>query len=618
MNKIDLSEYELFDKEEGCFKAKEKKIDFKLLFLILFLIFFGLSFRAFHLQVVNSEYWKDLASGNRLRRLYSVPARGLIVDRKGNNLVFNELGFSLVIAPLDFPQEDEEKEKIYFEVKEKLNLDIKQEVEKLLDYQTQEELTIPLNIKQTEALVLKEKWSGFSGVNIEERPKRVYEENSAHILGYLGKIEEKEWEEYKKKNHLLFEWVGKEGLEKEYQDDLRGEPGVREVEVDVKGHIKKTLAKRKALPGKSLKLYLDLDLQKKAKEVLARKLEELNLKKGVVVALDAKTGGVLALVSLPDYDSNYFVSSDREKLNEILQSEDRPLFNRALSGTYPSGSTIKPIVALGALKEGIVSALSSILCKGELEVPNQYDPSIIYHYKDWTTHGIVDVRKAIAASCNVFFYTIGGGFQGIPGLGLERLTKYFKLFGLGQPTGIDLPQEGSGLVPTAEWKMKNKKEPWYLGDTYHLSIGQGDLLVTPIQVARYTMAIANFGKLYHPHLVQEILDFSGKRVKEFLPQGPQLDIPPENFQIVREGMRQAVLSGSAQALKDLKISSAAKTGTAENPAESQEPFSWFTCFAPFEDPEIVLTVLIEQGGEGYKSAQPVAKEILSWWQDHRY
>ncbi len=616
-----MSKRNIFAEFESLFfgeREEKEPAKFKLEFLVLGvgLVFLILLLRVFCLQVIQGDYYQNLASGNRLRRIYVVPPRGLIIDREGRKLAFNQAAFSLVINPLDLPKKPEEKERIYELIREELGLDVKAEVERALQNQVQDELVFLLDIDRTQALILKEKWALLRGVKIEERFKRAYTEGLSHVLGYLGKISEKDWELYKEKNYLFHEWVGKAGLERQYQDELRGQPGAKEVEVDALGRIQKVLAQREARPGHSLKLYLDLDLQLKAREILARKLQELHLKKGVVVALDPRNGGVLAMVSLPDYDNNLFLQSQSEALREILTSPDHPLFNRVISGLYPSGSTIKPVVAAGALQEGVVNALNSFVCKGELTVPNKYDPSIVYHYKDWKTHGIVDVRKAIAVSCNVFFYIVGGGYQEFKGLGVNRLVRYFRLFGLGKKTGIDLPQEAEGLIPTPEWKEQVKKEPWYLGDTYHLAIGQGDLLVTPLQVARYTMAIANGGTLYQPRLVKEILDPNGKKNKEIPAQGSKLPLSDNALRIVREGMRQAVLSGSANQLKSLRVSSAGKTGTAEDPTGSGEPHSWFTCFAPYEDPQIVVTVMVEHGGEGYKVAEPIAKELLEFWQAH--
>jgi penicillin-binding protein 2 len=608
----EVFDFQFQDKEE-IFSSSNKKPFWAI--GVLAILFLGLLIRAFYLQVLKTSYYQDLASGNKLRKIYIAPSRGLILDRHGKRLAYNIPSFNLVVVAIDLPASIDERKKIYEIFKKELNIDVSKEIEKAYELKIQDELIFPLDIKETEALIFKEKYASAKGFSIEEREKRKYESNISHILGYLGKINEDEWEEYKKNNYLLFEWVGKSGLEKEYESELRGIPGAKEVEVDALGKIKKSLARIEPKSGNNLKLTIDYELQKKAKEALIKKLEEKNLKKGAVVILDPRNGEVLSLVSLPDYDNNLFLnpSSDLEK---ILSSEEQPLFDRAISGNYPSGSVIKPVIASAGLEEKIIDSLTTFECRGELEVKNQYNPSIVYKFKDNAIHGLTNVYKAIAKSCNVFFYILGGGYGNIRGLGVERIVKYLNIFGIGKKTGIDLPEEAEGFVPTPEWKEKVKKEVWYLGDTYHLSIGQGDLLVTPLQVASYTMAIANKGFLYKPHLVSEILDNSFKVKKKIKEEYEKLPISERNLEIVREAMRQAVEWGTANQLKTLKVSSAGKTGTAEDP-QGKEPYGWFTAFAPYENPEIVVTVMIEHGGEGYYSAEPVAKEILEFWQNKR-
>jgi penicillin-binding protein 2 len=338
------------------------------------------------------------------------------------------------------------------------------------------------------------------------------------------------------------------------------------------------------------------------------------------VALDPRTGGVLAMVSLPDYDNNIFVDPSKEnQIASVLNSTDQPMFNRAIAGQYPSGSTIKPVVASAALQTGVINENTTLYCGSSIQVPNQYDPSVTYTYNENIAggYGDTDVKKALAKSVNVFFYQIGGGNPntGFQGLGVENLDEYMKIFGLGAPTGIDLPQESSGLVPTPAWKQQNQDQPWYLGDTYNLSIGQGNLLVTPLQVARYTMALANGGTLYQPHLMDQILDPNGKVITTFKPTGSKVKISDSNLQIVREGMQQCVTAGSCNILQDLNITSAGKTGTAQDSVD--EPESWFTVFAPYDNPKIVLTVMVENAGEGYDIAEPIANQMLQYWQNNQ-
>jgi penicillin-binding protein 2 len=270
-------------------------------------------------------------------------------------------------------------------------------------------------------------------------------------------------------------------------------------------------------------------------------------------------------------------------------------------------------MASAALQEKIISPEKTIYDPGFIEVPNQYNPNIVYRFMDWKPHGTVNLRKAIAVSCNVYFYTIGGGYNGQEGLGAERIEKYLKLFGWGSKTGIDLPGEKTGLIPDPTWKKENIGENWYTGDTYHLSIGQGYLTATPLQVVTAFSAIANGGILYEPRLVQKIIDSQKDTFEELKPEIIRENfIDPKNLQIVREGMREGVTYGSSVILNDLPVNSAAKTGTAETGKENVY-HNWVTVFAPYEDPQIVLTIVIENVPGAQVAALPIAKNILAWY-----
>jgi penicillin-binding protein 2 len=291
-----------------------------------------------------------------------------------------------------------------------------------------------------------------------------------------------------------------------------------------------------------------------------------------------------------------------------LENPDQPLFNRAISGEYPSGSTIKPVVAAAALQEGLITAGTSFVSSGGIRINEWFFP-------DWKAggHGITDVRKAIAQSVNTFFYIIGGGYGDFTGLGPKKLKEYMEKFGLNNKTGIDLPGERVGFVPDPEWKWATKNEQWYIGDTYHVSIGQGDLLVTPLQVANYIAAVANGGTLYRPHLAKKIVDPAVQKDSDILPEVLDSNfVDPKNIQIVREGMRQTVVSGSARSLSNLPIAVAGKTGTAQWGTDKAN-HAWFTSFAPYENPEISVTILIEEGIEGSTVAVPIARDFYQWW-----
>jgi penicillin-binding protein 2 len=325
--------------------------------------------------------------------------------------------------------------------------------------------------------------------------------------------------------------------------------------------------------------------------------------------MNPQNGAILAMVSQPSFDNNSFSLGIKQADYDTLKNDpDTPLLNRAISGEYPSGSTIKPIIAAAALEEKIITPSTGFLSTGGLRVGQWFFP-------DWKAggHGWTNVTKAIAESVNTFFYYIGGGYEDFVGLGVERIGQYLRAFGLGQPSNIDLTGESSGFVPTAEWKKQTIGEPWYIGDTYHLAIGQGYLLVTPLQVANYTSAFANGGRIYKPRVVQEILNNDGSvyEVKEPKIIAENM-VSPENIETVRQAMRQTVVSGSAQSLKSLPVAVAGKTGTAQ--FDSRKPsHSWFTGFAPFDNPQMVLTVLVEEGGESTDSAVPIVKDFWQWY-----
>ncbi len=371
--------------------------------------------------------------------------------------------------------------------------------------------------------------------------------------------------------------------------------------------------------GNSLVLWVDSDLQKKIEQELVKTLERIGAKKAVGVALDPQTGGVLGLVNIPSYDNNLFTKeANQEELQNLLSDQERPLFNRAVAGLYATGSSIKPFVATAALEEEIISPNKSLNCQGKITVPHKYDPDITYEYNDWSVHGPTDMRKAIAESCNVYFYTIGGGYKNQQGLGPTRIKQYLELFGWGQKTGIDLPGESTGFIPDPQWKQEKKGEGWWDGDTYNLSIGQGDIMITPLQVAVGFSAIANKGTLLAPKVVKEIIDSNKNLVRTIDKEIIRQDfVNEENIEIVRQGMRKAVTglgapSSSSVILNSLPVKAAAKTGTAQTPYKKKY-HNWVTVFAPYDNPEIVLTIMIENVPGVQTAALPTAKNILEWY-----
>ena len=441
---------------------------------------------------------------------------------------------------------------------------------------------------------------------------RVYPEGKffAHILGYINEVLK---EEIKKDPYYqLGDRIGREGIEKEYEKYLRGEKGKIEKVVNAKGEVLEEKLVKKPKIGDTIYLNIQAKLQKKIFEVLEKRVKD---KKASVVVLNPQNGKVLALVSYPSYDNNLI----SKKYKEYLSDPSSPLLNRPLAGRYPSGSTIKPLIAVAGLEEKIIDEKEKIYCPGFIRIENPWNPALPTIKKDWKRHGIVDLKKALAESCNVYFFTVGGGYKNIKGLGIKRIKKYLDLFFVEEKVGIDLPGEKVGFVPTPEWFEKERKaierRNWSIADVYDVSIGQGFFSITPLHLAVAHMAIANGGKIFRPQIVKKIVSPEGKIIKNFKPVVLRENIAKkENIEKVREGMRYCVTSpsGSCRRLQDLPVTSAGKTGTAEA-GFGKEPHAWFVAFAPYENPEILIVVLVENGGGGSKVALPIAKEVLKWY-----
>ena len=609
-------------------RISEKKMEvplsqkmLKVLFAVFFISIFFLLAKSFQLQILERNQFLAQAQENKFIIASLGAERGVIYDRNLNQLLFNRPAYNLICQKSQLPKEEREKEGVLKQLSQILEEDLESLKIKISETQDAEVL-ISQNLSHQTLIVLETKIKEWPGFQVRQNSKRDYQAQAfSHLLGYTGKITAPELKE--DLNYSIFDWTGKQGLEKSYEKILRKNPGKLRIERDALGkEISKEIV---ALPesGKSLVLWLDSDLQIRLSEVLERKLKELGVEKGAAVVLEPDSGGVLALVSLPDFNNNLFnTGSDPEALQYLLEDplSLNPLFNRAISGQYLMGSTIKPLIASAALEEKIISPQTNINCQGEIVIENPwYDPdhpelgqeAWVYH--DWTVHGWTDVRKAIAQSCNIYFYTVGGGYGEQEGLGPSRIKDYLQLFGWGERTGIDLPEETSGFIPDPAWKERVKEEKWWDGDTYHLSIGQGDILATPLQIAAAFSAIANGGKLYQPQVVKEILDSEKNPVQEITPKILRENFVDEkNLQIVREGMREAVTYGSSVSLNDLPVKAAAKTGTAQT-SQIDYYHHWVTVFAPYENPQIVLTIVIESVKGVQFAALPVAKEVLNWY-----
>ncbi len=579
-----------------------------------------LTLRTAYLQLFEGDHFRAVAEGNRIRIRDIKASRGVIYDRHQNLLVENIPSFSLAVIPVDLPKAENEKSEV---IKELASISGKsvEEISQLLKEQSlysYQPIAVQEALNQDQAIQTKILSSRFPGVVLEITSTRHYlttlfAPSLSHLLGYEGKIEEDKLKDYLAKDYSIDDQIGKAGLESLYEVELKGKNGREQVEVDATGVAKEIIASQKPVAGKNLILTLDSDLQKQAESSLRRVLGADGKKRGAVVVLDPNSGEILALVSLPAFDNNLFSQGiPQDEFSKLISDLNQPLFNRAISGEYPSGSTFKLIVGSAALQEGLITKNTSFQSVGGIYVDKWFFP-------DWKAggHGWTNITRAIAESINTFFYIIGGGYKDFEGLGVDKMKEYAEAFGLNKKLGIDLPNEASGFFPSVEWKNRTKGELWYIGDTYHVAIGQGDILVTPLQVAAWTQVFANGGTLYRPHLVKELLDSDNKVTREVTPEVLNKDfISPENIKIINQGLRQAVLTGSAKGLFNLPISVAAKTGTAQWSTKNQ-PHAWLTAFAPYDQPQIVVTVLIEEGGEGSAVALPVARDIINWWANNR-
>lgn len=592
----------------------KEKIIYALFFAFLILAFILFS-KIFFLQVVEGKKLRNIAMNNKGRITLIRPERGIIYDRNLKKLVSNSPVYDLVCDRRNFLMSSPEVIQEIDDMAKTVGKDpqiLKQEIE----LSNESQVVIAEEIPHETLLVLETKINEFTGCNIEENTVRNYPygESMAHLLGYTGRINKTELDTTNE--YAVNDYIGKLGVEKSYEDELRGTPGRLEEEKNAVGKKFGENILSQPVSGKNIVLSIDADLQNKIYEELANSIKDVGSKKGAAVAMDPRTGAVLALVSYPSYDNNFFSQGiSRAELDSIQTNPYQPLFNRAIAAQYPTGSTIKPFIASGVLQEKLISPDKKILDNGYIEIVNKYDPSIVYRFTGVKPHGLVDIREAIAVSSNIYFYTVGGGYGNQQGLGPTRIKKYLELFGWGEKTEIDLPGEYKGFVPSPDWKKQVKKESWWDGDTYNLSIGQSDLKVTPLQIANAYCSIANGGTLYKPYVVSQIVDNSNNTKEETKPEVLRKNfIDQENLKIVQEGMRQGVLYGSSVSLNRLKVDVASKTGTAETSKKGYFN-TWCSSYAPYENPEIVLVVTIEEV-DGLKApTTTVARKVLEWYFD---
>jgi penicillin-binding protein 2 len=570
--------------------------------IVIFVAFLIIVFNNYNLQIIQYEKYKEKAFGNSLKLAPIVPSRGKIFDRNGILLADNALAYKLVLIP--------ENTKDILHTLQVLkaqhhitDTEIAAFHKRKKHYKKFQQIPLKSFLNEDEVARFLTR-NNEAGVELVPYFYRIYPNGiaSSHVVGYVSKMSVKDKREYNEENYNGTDFVGKIGIEKQYERKLHGKVGVKQIERNSAGRVISEHIVKNSIAGEDIYLTIDDNLQQLA-------LQLLKGKRGSIVLTDVHTGEVLTMVSSPSFDNNLFTRGISNKNYQLLSSnKNLPLFNRSIKGAYPPGSTIKPMVALGSLEVGTITKHTKIDCKGYYKLPNY---SRKFHNWKRSGQGVLDVTDSIAQSCDIFFYDLAYRE------GIDTLSKNLSYFGIGTKTGIDLPGEESGVLPTKEWKKIYKKEPWYTGETLITGIGQGFMTATPLQLSIATAIVANFGKKIIPTLVKT------NNNKEFS-QIPIKNI--KNWELVIEGMKKTIYDpkGTARRLnKKLKYTLAGKTGTAqvfgldpeekyiaEKYAEHLRDHALFVGFAPIENPKVAISVIVENAGSGSVAAAPIARKIL--------
>ena len=545
--------------------------------------------RSGYLQIVKGEDFGEYSQNNRLRLVSVVPERGLVSDRNGEVLAWNDPAFYLVLDKGVFVNSDFDlslEKFLIFTGKENPREIIEKGV---LDGK---DLVVGIYYDWEEINEIFRQWS-YLPLRIESVSLRSYKQVAglAHVLGYTSNSSNGSYQDIE----------GKAGVEKSYNNLLGGEKGVEMIEVDSLNKIKSRGIQKHTTPGENINLTIDYKVQEKLYDIFSTVAEERGFQGGAGVILDVETGDVLAMVGFPEYESLVLSrGGPKELIQKFLEDSQKPFLNRPISGLYTPGSVVKPFVALAALNEGVINPDKQIFSSGSITIPNPYSPGEGSVFNDWKAHGWVDLKRALAVSSNVYFYSIGGGYEDIGGLGIKKIKEYMEIFGFGEKTGINLEGESESVIPCPELK----DGIWRIGDTYNASIGQGDFLVTPLQMAQSTALLVNGGYLVEPNIL-----LGKKGGKEKI----KIDISEKYLKEVREGMRDAVVSGTASALSSLPVEIGAKTGTAQLGYTKQLVNSWVIGFWPNEKPKFVISVVLEKGSvKNLVGGVYVFRELISW------
>jgi len=582
-----------------------------LVILILASIIFT---RLFYLMVIESDDYK-LRSANNTIRTQSVPAsRGLIFDRNGDILASNKPVFQLEMIPeqvIDINKTLENLAELQLISKDNFS-EINKRIERNLQFKS---IVLKRNLDDREVAIFANNRINFKGIDIKSRLSRHYPKGEAfaHTLGYVGSISSGDYSRFDPGFYTGKEQIGKTSIERNFESYLRGQPGIQKLLVNVRGRVMGTIDQDPFQPGNNLTLTIDSDLQEVAYKAMGDQ-------KGAVVILDASNGEILVMVSTPSFDPNQLsLGLTQDEFNAFTRNKKKPLFNRAIAGQYPPGSTIKPMIALGALEMGIVEPELYMPCEGKFLLPNYSRP-----FNDWATHGSVNVVRAIQASCDVYFYEVANE------MGIEKMSLFLKKFNLGAPTEIDINPEKNGVVPNREWKRNNfssrENQSWYQGETIIAGIGQGYMLATPLQLAVATAIVANRGSAHKPHLLKAI---ENTQTGEFQYIGSEKinyleDIKEENWDLVHQGMVAVINErrGTAYGVFPDNSPIAGKTGSSQvfsidrSTSDKEVPLELrdhglFVGYAPLDKPEIIVSIIVENGGGGRVSAAPVAEKIFN-------
>jgi penicillin-binding protein 2 len=584
---------------------------YKYLVVFVCLAFFLIFVRLWSLQVIKGSELRRLSENNCIRLRENPADRGMLLDRKGRILAHNRPSFEVYLIPEDLKANPE----VVIEVGNLLKIP-PEEIQERMNAQKRRAPFKPVRIKSdinwNELANLESNRVHLPGLLVDVRPRRAYDygDLASHLIGYLGEVDENELKQAKETPYRMGALIGKYGVEYRWENDLRGTDGGRQIEVDALGREIKPLGIVEPFPGSNLFLTIDLDLQETAEEAYQDK-------NGALVAMDPKTGRILAMVSKPSFEPDIFARNILpDEWKALVENPHHPLQNKGIQGQYPAGSTFKIVTAIAGLESGMITPDTQFICKGAFPYGNR-------DFRCWKEggHGAISLHRAIVESCDIYFYQVGLK------VGVDLIAHYANEFNLGRVTGISLPHEKPGTVPSSSWKKKRFGVPWYSGETLSFSVGQGYLNATPLQLLMLISGVATGGKQYLPQVVERVENIYGKKLKEYPPvELRRANVSEKTLQIVQEALRGAVNdphgTGWTCALKEVKV--AGKTGTAQvvrlpdnfkkgdmnRMPQKFRDHAWFVAYAPFEDPKIAIAVLVEHGGFGASAAAPIAKKVI--------